>query len=110
MALRIFARTITSARSKLFDQAIALRPDYALAHGNRGLILQRMGDGDRAADAYREAIRFDPSLNPPRMNLAVLLDFNDQREEAIELAREALRINPNYARARRFLEERNALP
>ncbi len=95
---------------ELFNQAIVLRPDYGIAHANRGLVLQRMEDGDRAAEAYREAIRVDPSLLPPRMNLAVLLDFNDQREEAIALAREALRINPNYTRARRFLEERNALP
>jgi lipoprotein NlpI len=48
-------------RSATFDEAIGLKPDFALAISNRGSVYHAKGDLDRAMVDYNEAIRLDPN-------------------------------------------------
>ena len=43
-----------------YEKALALRPDYALAHNNLGAILFQRGQLDAAGVHLREAVRLDP--------------------------------------------------
>ena len=43
-----------------YDKAIALNPDYAEAHDNRGMLLFELGRMNEAADAIEHAIRLAP--------------------------------------------------
>lgn len=51
------------------ESAIHLAPDCAEAHNLRGIILEELNRGKEAIDAYREAVRLDPSLSEARENL-----------------------------------------
>lgn len=55
-----------------FDQAVAVDPNDAWAHAQLGAFYQRLGDSDRAADAYREAYRLDPFERGVTQALAAL--------------------------------------
>ncbi len=54
------------------DRAIALDPANAEAHHNRGVLLERRGEPDRAVASYRDALRFLPDYAPARSALARL--------------------------------------
>ena len=47
-----------------FARAVALAPDYARAHGNRGVACHRMGELDAALESYETAHRLDPENLP----------------------------------------------
>ena len=52
VACNDYGRALTA-----FDQAVALRPDSADAHANRGIALQNLGRFDEAHEAYERALR-----------------------------------------------------
>jgi tetratricopeptide (TPR) repeat protein len=43
-----------------FDRAIALRPDYIGAHHQRGVVLELLGDADKALESWKKALELDP--------------------------------------------------
>jgi tetratricopeptide (TPR) repeat protein len=51
-------------------QALEYTPNAAAAHNLRGLILDALGKTGLAIQAYKEALRLDPSLDGARNNLA----------------------------------------
>jgi serine/threonine protein kinase/Flp pilus assembly protein TadD len=82
--------------------AIALRPIDAEAYGQLGLALHRVGriqDAAEIAAAYRAAMRLDPMMPGPHLNLGLLLDELDQTDDAIANYREEIRLNPKHGTA-----------
>ena len=53
-----------------FEEAVRVKPDYALAHNNLGYALAQKGQLDEAIRQYQEALRLDPGCVPARSNLA----------------------------------------
>lgn len=51
-----------------YQRAIALDPNYALAHYNLGAILDGQGKYERAIREYTMALRLDPTLGDPAFN------------------------------------------
>jgi hypothetical protein len=64
-----------------------------------GLALERASEPDRALDAYRAAVREDPSLYPAWNDLGVALAGQDRLEEAADAFRHAVGVRPEYGLA-----------
>ena len=67
----VLAKPIESADE--FDQAIALRPDYAPAYLSSGLAAASFNNLDRALGQLATALRLDPALPGARYNYALVL-------------------------------------
>jgi tetratricopeptide (TPR) repeat protein len=71
VCLALLAKPIES--SEEFDQAIALRPNYAPTYLSSGLALANFDDLDRASARLSTALRLDPHLPGVRFNYALVL-------------------------------------
>jgi tetratricopeptide (TPR) repeat protein len=89
VCLALLAKPIESAEE--FDQAIALRPNYAPTYLSSGLAFANVDDLDRASARLSIALRLDPHLPGARFNYALVLaragKFAESEEQVdIELA------------------------
>ena len=81
-----------------FRAAIRIRPDYAEAHNNLGLVLIQSGNDDEGIAALREAVRLAPTYVEARTNLGAALTPTDV-EAAIKELEEAVRLAPESVKA-----------
>jgi tetratricopeptide (TPR) repeat protein len=79
-------------RSGRFDEAldwlrsaVAIDPEYAGSWVNLGVAHRRSGDIENAEIAYRTALELDLNSTSALQNLAALLHFKGQEEEALDL-------------------------
>ncbi len=101
-----------------YDQAVALKPNYAWAHNGRGVLLEQLSrvraDAslvDEALEAYEQAIEHAPHVVWYRLNLAGLLLRSGKAAEALPICEEGLAIaagNPRLA-ARLWVQKGNGL-
>jgi tetratricopeptide (TPR) repeat protein len=56
----------------LLQKALAIQPNWAIAHYNLGLIYKMSGEFSKAIAAYREAIRIQPHYPEAHQNLGVV--------------------------------------
>jgi tetratricopeptide (TPR) repeat protein len=54
-------------------QALVIKPDYAEAHNNLGLVLQDLGQLESAESSYRRALEIKPDMVEIHLNLCLLL-------------------------------------
>jgi Flp pilus assembly protein TadD len=80
-----------------FLEVLKLKPDYAEAHDNLGIIYQLQGNLDAAIAETSEALRLQPGLIRARNNLGAGLAAQGKTAEAIVQFRETLRRNPGNA-------------
>src|SRR5262249_39768196 len=66
-----------------WKEAIAIKPDYAVAHYNLGRALVRKGQLDEAIAAYREALRLKPDFPEAHCNLGHALREAGRFAEAL---------------------------
>ena len=78
--------------------AIRIRPDYAEAHNNLGLVLIQSGKDEEGIAALREAVRLAPTYAEARTNLGAALTPTDT-EAAIKELEEAVRLAPGSVKA-----------
>ncbi len=76
------------------EAALALNRADAETWNSLGEILLLEGDTARAADAFRDALRFDPSYPTAHRNLAVVLDQEGRPGEAVAHYEAFLRFSP----------------
>ncbi len=81
------------------EQALAIKGDYADAWVELGNIYHELGQLDRAEQAYRRALRLNPSIEGVYYNLGNLALGRGEVEVAIRLYRETLSRNPEFADA-----------
>ena len=81
-----------------FRAAIRIRPDYAEAHNNLGLVLIQSGKDEEGIAALREAVRLAPAYAEARTNLGAALTSTDA-EAGIKELEEALRLAPGSVKA-----------
>ncbi len=82
-----------------YQNAIAIRPDYAPPYNNLGNVLQAKRDFDSAILSYREAIKLDPKFAGAYNNLGAALEAKGDIDASIDEFNNALKILPDYAEA-----------
>ncbi|MDA9667690.1 tetratricopeptide repeat protein, partial [Candidatus Pelagibacter sp.] len=82
-----------------YRQAITLKPDYAEAHNNLGVMLQGLGKLDEVEASYRKAITLKPDYAEAHNNLGVILQELGRLDEAEKSYRKAIELKPDYAEA-----------
>ena len=97
------ARAQTDNAIAHYQKALELRPDYADAQSNWGLVLAGLGKQHEAADHYRSALRSDPNNLPANYNLGVLLSKEGRYAEGIPLFRRAAKHAPHNATVQFYL-------
>src|SRR5439155_608904 len=80
-----------------YRAAQALNADRADAWLNLGALAARLGGEGRAEEAYRRAVRLQPSFMPPYVNLADLYRAQGRDPEGERVLREALAREPGAA-------------
>ena len=76
------------------EKAVALFPDYLMAHNDLGTQLLALGRLAEAEEHLRKAVAIDPKAFNPRLNLAIVLAALRRYPEAAESAARALELNP----------------
>jgi predicted O-linked N-acetylglucosamine transferase (SPINDLY family) len=84
---------------KSYEKAIDLRPEYADAHFNLGIILSDYGRLDSAIDFYKKAIKADSKYTEAYNNLGLILLESGILDEAKNYFENASIINPKDALA-----------
>lgn len=82
-----------------YEAAVRARPDYAIAHGNRGAALLSLGDVAAAAEAYERALRLDPDLADAHQGLGAVRIAQGDPAAAVASFRRFLELAPAHRRA-----------
>ena len=80
-------------------KSIDIRPDYAEAHNNLGIVLHKLGQLDEAADQIRKALALKPGHVKAHNNLGIVLQELGQLDEAEKSFLHALELNPDFSEA-----------
>ncbi len=80
-----------------YRKALEIRPDFAEAHYDLGLIFARLDRLDEAITEYRNALEIKPDYAEAHNNLGSILARLGRSDEAITEYRKALEINPHWA-------------
>jgi tetratricopeptide (TPR) repeat protein len=81
------------------DAALAVAPNLAPAHANRGMALQVIGRPDLAEASFRHALTLDPNSIAAKAGLAALQSMRGAHQEARGLAEAVLARMPGYPEA-----------
>lgn len=84
---------------RLYEQAIALAPDFTNAYLNLGAVLCESGDCDEAVRVFSKGIEHRPDEPLLYFNRAVALEDLNRFEEALASYDLALQLDPNLADA-----------
>ncbi len=90
-----------------YDRVLSLRPGHAVAHVNRGNILNDLGRHDEALASYDRAIQVRPNFAVAHLNRGNTLQALKRYEEAVASYDRAIHLQPNFAAA--HLNRGNAL-
>jgi tetratricopeptide (TPR) repeat protein len=85
--------------------AIALYPDFVMAHNDLGAQLLEQGDLDEAAEELHRAIELNPKAFNPFLNLGIVLIRQHKFSEAAETLKTAVSLSSNSPAARLYLGE-----
>jgi tetratricopeptide (TPR) repeat protein len=84
---------------RAYQEALRIRPDFADAHINLGLLHHNAGELAEAEACYRQALRAEPKLALAHFNLAVVLEDQQKKSAAIAAYEEALKHAPDFFEA-----------
>jgi TolB-like protein/DNA-binding winged helix-turn-helix (wHTH) protein len=87
-----------------FKRAIALDPNYSIAHQWYAFDLAALGLMDQAVAEVKRARQTDPLSAIINTDLAEILYFARRYDEALQQARATIEMEPNFAHAHRVLE------
>jgi tetratricopeptide (TPR) repeat protein len=80
-----------------FDQAIQLKPDYAVAYYDRGAAYILKGDSDRAIVDFNQAIQLKPDYAAAYCNRGTTYAFKGDHDRAITDFNQAIQLEPDFA-------------
>ncbi|MBE9010049.1 tetratricopeptide repeat protein [Pseudanabaenaceae cyanobacterium LEGE 13415] len=77
----------------LYQQALKIDPNFAIAHCNLGATLKAMGQFTQAIEHYKQAISLNPNYAEAYQNLGVILLKMGQVPESLEAFRTAIELH-----------------
>ena len=80
---------------KVYEKIIDFDGSNASLYNNTGNVYWIIKDTERAEYYFKKAIELDANLIAPYSNLALMLDENDKKEEAIEILNQGVITNPD---------------
>ena len=92
-----------SGAEKEFQRAIALNPDYAMAHGWYGWTLANTGRCEESIAEAKRALELDPLSLYANSFLGIAFYHARRYDQAIEQFRKALELDPNSSFSHSFL-------
>ena len=90
---------LTDGAAKMFQLYIAACPDSPLGYNNLGSVQSDLGDADTAIETLRAAIYRMPKEAMLWNSLATVLAEEGRAEESLVFYSEAMRLDPDFARA-----------
>lgn len=109
-AKKAVEKALKFSAEKRFDQAIAelqkaisIDPEFTVAYNNLGVQYMRMGNSQKAAEAFRKSVNLDPANAMSLANLAVATARIGQMSDAEQMARRAIQVNDNIPLAHYIL-------
>jgi len=90
------------------NAALAMDPDFDLAHFGLGLARARMGDHERASRHYSDALRLNPWYAEAAYNIAGSLAALGRTQEAQRELERAIAVKPGFSRAHAALAQLHA--
>jgi tetratricopeptide (TPR) repeat protein len=87
------------AAVKRYEQALAIKPDYAEAHYNLGNTLKELGQLEAASNSYERALTIKPDYAEAHYNLGNTFQKLGQLDAGVKSYEKALAIKPDYAEA-----------
>lgn len=88
-----------------FKQAIALKPNFALAYDWYGFFLGMLGRFDEAYAQFKRGLEIDPLSLPLNTDVATCYYWQRRYNQAIEQFRKALDLDPTFPPALQFLAQ-----
>lgn len=83
---------------KLYQEALAIYPDYARAHYNIGVVFEKTGAKEKAVDSFQKSIAIEPEDPYAHYNIGVI--WQEQgKAEAADCFKKAIFNKPDYAEA-----------
>ena len=81
-----------------------MRPTYAEARNNLGIVFVRQQDFSRAEEQFKSGIRAAPNFDQSYLNLARLYAMRSDKEKARAVLQDLLRMQPDNPGAKQALE------
>ena len=80
-------------------KAVKIKPDYAEAFNNLGIVLKDLGQLDTVVKSYEKIINIKPDFAEAHNNLGVTFKELGQLDAAVKSCEQAIAIKPDYADA-----------
>lgn len=94
-ATRLAAQGKLNESTEALRRAIAIYPDYLMAHNDLGAQLLEQGKLDEAVEQFRAAVRIDPNAFNAQLNLGIALARQNKFADALAALDKALTLEPS---------------
>lgn len=82
-----------------YENSLKIKPDYAEAHNNYGILWMSLGDISKAEYRFREAIRFKKNYASAYNNLGSVYVKQERLKEAMDCFKMSVKIDPEFVGA-----------
>ncbi len=83
----------------LYKETLKTNPNYAGAHNNLGIVLNELGEYQKAMSSYEKAIQIQPNYAAAHYNLGLAFYALGKHQKAMSSYERAIQIQPNYVDA-----------
>lgn len=90
---------------KFLDTVIEISPDFAEGWNRRAYVYFLENDYDNAMNDLRRTLALEPKHFKALEGLARIMNETGQKKAALQAYREVLKINPNYDKAKKMVDD-----
>ena len=79
-----------------YNRVLKIDPNHTDANNNLGIILQGLGENQKAKECFEKVIEINPNYSSAHNNLGIIYKKSSEYQKAISCYEKAIKINPNY--------------